>query len=94
MCIEGLVIIFVPKLNALIAAHTDYRCGSPTEGWSEIKTLKTLSTDEAFSPTFAVYGDFGLQNARSLPYLKREVLEGKIDGVLHCGDIAYDLHEV
>ena len=92
--IERVLCLLIMAIIILIAAHADYRCGSPTEGWSEMKTLKTLSTDEAFSPTFAVYGDFGLQNARSLPYLKREVLEGKINGVLHCGDIAYDLHEV
>ena len=57
-------------------------------------TLRTLGNDETFSPTFAVYGDFGLQNARSLPYLKKDVAEGRIDGILHCGDIAYNLNEV
>lgn len=58
-----------------------------------MKTLRTLG-DETFSPTFAVYGDFGLENARSLPYLVKDTLEGGIDAVLHCGDIAYDLFEV
>ena len=57
-------------------------------------TLRTLGSDESFSPTFAVYGDFGLENARSLPYLWKEVSEWQISAVLHCGDIAYDLHEV
>ena len=57
-------------------------------------SLRTLGSDESFSPTFAVYGDFGLENAHSLPYLKKDVTEGRIDAVLHCGDIAYNLHEV
>ena len=59
-----------------------------------MKTLKALDTSETFSPTFAVYGDLGWENARSVPYLKKDVDYGRIDGVLHCGDLAYDLYEV
>ena len=70
----------------------DYRCGSPAN-WSRVFTLRTFG-DEEFAPTFAVYGDFGTENARSLPLLIAEAFYGTIDGVLHCGDIAYNLFNV
>ena len=76
-----------------MAQFSDYQCGSP-ESWSEVKSLKVPDSSETASLTFAIYGDLGLENARSLPYLKKEVEYGHIDGVLHCGDIAYDLYEV
>ena len=76
-----------------MAQFSDYQCGSP-ESWSEVKSLKVPDSSETASLTFAIYGDLGLENARSLPYLKKEVEYGHIDGVLHCGDIAYDLFEV
>ena len=47
-----------------------------------------------YSPTFLVYGDFGLTNAQSLPRIQDEVKSGKIDAILHIGDIAYNLFEV
>lgn len=53
-----------------------------------------LDTSEASNPTFAVYGDLGWENARSIPYLIKDAEEERIDGVLHCGDLAYDLNEV
>ncbi len=56
-------------------------------------TLRTLGGDD-FVPTFAVYGDFGAENARSLPWLTSEANNGTIDGVLHCGDMAYNLFNV
>ena len=72
---------------------SDYRCGFPGN-WSEVKSLKPLDSSETGSLTFAVYGDLGWENAQSVPYLKRDVEYGLIDGVLHCGDIGYDLYEV
>jgi len=46
------------------------------------------------SPTFAVYGDFGAENVQSLPWLVEEATQGSINGVLHCGDITYNLFGV
>ena len=43
---------------------------------------------------FAVYGDMGTTNAMSLPFLIDDVNSRKIDGVLHVGDMAYNLNEV
>ena len=42
----------------------------------------------------AVYGDFGNTNAQSLPRLQQEVQRGKIDAILHVGDMAYDMATV
>ena len=72
--------------------HLDYQCGSPSN-WSSILTLQNLG-NETSSPTFAVYGDFGLENARSLPWLIDDATKGNIDVVLHAGDIAYNLFNV
>ena len=41
-----------------------------------------------------MYGDFGNDNAQSLPRLQQEIQRGKIDAVLHVGDMAYDLATV
>ena len=43
---------------------------------------------------FAVFGDFGNDNAQSLPRIQQEVQRGKIDAILHVGDMAYDLATV
>ena len=71
---------------------TDYRCGSPAN-WSQVITLRTLG-DQTSSPTLAFYGDFGLENARSLPWLIDDVDQERFDAVLHAGDMAYNLFNV
>ena len=55
--------------------------------------MRTLG-NETSSPTFAVYGDFGFENARSLPWLVDDATRGIIDVALHAGDIAYNLFNV
>ena len=80
-------------VHSIVLYSAGYRCGSP-ESWSEVKSLKVLDTSETSSPTFAVYGDLGVENSRSVPYIIKDVEDGRIDGVLHCGDLAYDLYEV
>ncbi len=56
-------------------------------------TFQTIA-DANSSVVLAVYGDLGTKNAVSLPYLKDDVKEGRIQGVLHLGDFAYDLQDV
>ena len=93
---ESALIANMAELNVMykaIQCQLDYRCGS-VESWSDVKTLKVLDTSEMSNPTFAVYGDLGWENARSIPYLIKDAEEGRIDGVLHSGDLAYDLYEV
>ena len=41
-----------------------------------------------------MYGDFGYDNAQSLPRLKEEVDGGGIDCILHAGDMGYDMFDV
>ena len=67
-------------------------CGSGGN-WSVRYTLRTLGGAD-WSPTLAVYGDMGKDNAVSLPWLVEEATTGGIDGVLHIGDIAYNLFNV
>lgn len=46
-----------------------------------------------WSPRFAVFGDMGDENGRSIPLLKKDVAAGLYDTILHVGDIAYDMHD-
>ncbi|XP_071962725.1 acid phosphatase type 7-like isoform X2 [Antedon mediterranea] len=66
-----------------------YHCGGPS-GWSQIFWFHSQPI-KSWSPKFAVYGDLGNANARSMMRLQRETQSGLYDAVLHVGDIAYDL---
>lgn len=59
---------------------------------SELFTFHMMSDDPQWTPRLAVYGDFGLVNDRSLPLLQKDVAAGILDGIIHVGDFAYDLH--
>ena len=69
-----------------------YRVGS-SQGWSELLSLRTLPRDTSSSPTIALYGDMGTDNAAALPHLQTEAARGSIDAVVHIGDMAYDMAE-
>ena len=71
---------------------SDYICGSPGN-WSKQYTVRTLGGED-WSPTFAIYGDMGKDNAVSLPWIVNETTAGAIDAVLHLGDLAYNLFNV
>ena len=47
-----------------------------------------------WSPRFAVFGDMGNENAKSLTRLQREVHLGTYDALIHVGDFAYDMDTV
>lgn len=71
-----------------------YVVGSPAGGWSNISTMTTAPTPgsaEAGALVFAVYGDMGLNNERSLAWLVKDIEAGNFDAVLHVGDLGYDL---
>ena len=70
-----------------------YHVGSPTSGWSEVFFFQAMHTKSDWQPTFAVFGDMGNVNAKSLPFLQEEVQKGKVDAILHVGDFAYDMHD-
>lgn len=68
-----------------------YRCGSDL-GWSAIYSFHTppCSRDD-WSPTLAIYGDMGNENAQSLAHLQKEAQQQMYDAIIHVGDFAYDM---
>jgi len=69
-----------------------YRVGSQ-RGWSDILQLHSPPHGRDWSPSIALFGDMGTENAASLPYLQREAGEGRFHAVIHVGDMAYDMAE-
>eukprot|EP01006_Ploeotia_vitrea_P060228 TRINITY_DN75531_c0_g1_i1.p1 TRINITY_DN75531_c0_g1~~TRINITY_DN75531_c0_g1_i1.p1 ORF type:complete len:491 (-),score=280.17 TRINITY_DN75531_c0_g1_i1:250-1722(-) len=73
-----------------------YHVGSPEEGWSELfffTAQRTLASEGAdWVQSYAVYGDLGDTNSRSLSRVQEEVQAGLHDAVVHLGDYGYDLH--
>jgi len=67
-----------------------YRVGSEESGWSKTYSFTTFPVNNA-SLTWSIFGDFGLKNAMSLNRLKYEVEHGLTQGIVHIGDIGYDL---
>jgi len=93
--IQGTNTQFVSRvlLSALnFSTRYFYRVGDDLGGWSNMFYFKTVPYSN-FSPKFAVFGDMGLTNARSLPYLQRMAQDNEFDAVLHVGDFGYDLHD-
>ncbi|KAK0408941.1 hypothetical protein QR680_004253 [Steinernema hermaphroditum] len=67
-----------------------YHVGSEC-GWSSVFTFKGLEPRPDGGYRFAVYGDMGNINARSLGKLQRLAQKRDFDMVLHVGDFAYDM---
>jgi len=67
-----------------------YRVGS-SYGWSNIFTFVGLKERPEGGYKYAVYGDMGNINARSLGKIQREAQDGDFDVILHVGDLAYNL---
>ncbi|KAJ2937495.1 hypothetical protein O0L34_g17538 [Tuta absoluta] len=61
--------------------------------WSDQLVFKTPPAGEDWVVSAAIYGDLGLMNAHSLPYLREEAECGLYDFIIHVGDFAYDLHK-
>uniref|UniRef100_A0A0N5AGB1 Purple acid phosphatase n=1 Tax=Syphacia muris TaxID=451379 RepID=A0A0N5AGB1_9BILA len=79
------------KLTGLKPATTyQYHVGSEY-GWSAIFRFTTFSERLNGGYIFAVYGDLGNVNARSLGKIQQYAQRHKIDMVLHIGDMAYNL---
>jgi len=70
-----------------------YHVGSPVTGWSEVFFFRSMETKPDWQPTFAVFGDMGNLNAKSLPILEEAAQKGTLDAILHVGDFAYDMHD-
>jgi len=68
-----------------------YKVGSSVSGYSTAFTMKTWPSGADWSPSMAIYGDLGVDNAQSLTRLQAEAATGMYDAILHVGDIAYDM---
>ncbi|KAH9527597.1 Acid phosphatase type 7 [Dermatophagoides farinae] len=69
-----------------------YRCGFEQELSNEFNFRTRPQDQENWSPRIAVYGDMGLVNGQSFPFLKQQVSKNAYDAIFHVGDIAYDMH--
>jgi hypothetical protein len=79
-----------------VADNSTQSSSSSSSGdrWGQLHSFRTFpafSAEEWTSPSVTVFGDFGLENPRSLPWLQRDVAAGRSDLVVHNGDFAYDL---
>ncbi|KAH8251963.1 hypothetical protein KR026_000124 [Drosophila bipectinata] len=69
-----------------------YHCGS-SYGWSSVFQFRTVPEASAdWSPSLAIYGDMGNENAQSLARLQEETQRGMYDAIIHVGDFAYDMN--
>ncbi|XP_052767645.1 acid phosphatase type 7-like [Mya arenaria] len=69
-----------------------YQVGSLTEDvWSQVYTFRAMRSGSDWSPSVALYGDFGLSNHQSLQRLTLDKEKGMYDAILHVGDFAYDM---
>ncbi|KAH9387759.1 Acid phosphatase type 7 [Tyrophagus putrescentiae] len=69
-----------------------YRCGSEEFGFTPGFSFTTRPLDqEHWSPRILVFGDLGLSNGVSIPFIKEQVAKKQYDAILHVGDLAYNL---
>lgn len=68
----------------------EYTCGSDV-GWSPVFNFKTPPAGQDWSPSLAIFGDMGNENAQSLGRLQQDTERGMYDAIIHVGDFAYDM---
>jgi hypothetical protein len=68
-----------------------YRVGSVDFGVSAVYWFTGLKPRATGGYKYAVFGDMGNYNARSLGRIQRESQNGDFDAILHVGDMAYNL---
>jgi len=85
---------FVPLPTSLTlpGAHFTYRAlpGTSPADWSEA-FLVTLPPPQQRERTYALFGDQGLYPYSSVGNLLSDLAGGKIDSVIHLGDLAYNM---
>lgn len=67
-----------------------YHCGC-SSAWSSLFTFTAMPAHSDWGPRFAIFGDMGNVNAKSVGRLTEETQAGHFDAVLHVGDFAYDM---
>ena len=72
----------------------DYAIGSESLGWTKDYTLK--SKRNGIDARFVIYADFGIgdQTADTITSIRRITRRDLADGIIHIGDIAYDLDSI
>ena len=70
-----------------------YRCGSDSY-WSRVLHFVTMKDDVNWSPRLAVFGDLGVENAKSVPMLSHDAQNSLYDAIIHIGDFAYNMDSV
>ncbi|XP_039959168.1 acid phosphatase type 7 isoform X3 [Bactrocera tryoni] len=68
-----------------------YHCGGQL-GWSPRFEFRTVPAGDDWSPTIALYGDMGNENAQSLARLQQDTQRDMYDAIIHVGDFAYDMN--
>eukprot|EP00474_Spongospora_subterranea_P002591 CRZ03049.1 hypothetical protein [Spongospora subterranea] len=88
---------YVHRVNACGLKHStrySYKVGDSESGWSSTYQFTFKRHASLDSPlAFAVYGDLGDANSRSLAMIQNRIAQGSIDAVIHVGDFAYDLND-
>jgi len=69
-----------------------YRVGNSQSGWSDIYHFTTFPANQT-RMEIAIFGDLGLENARSLKLLQQEGDKGMYDMIIHLGDMAYNFDD-
>lgn len=80
----------VTLLDLKPATKYVYHCGSNL-GWSAKFEFRTVPADAEWSPSIAMFGDMGNENAQSLARLQQDTQNGMYDAIIHVGDFAYDM---
>ncbi|XP_037810583.1 acid phosphatase type 7 isoform X3 [Lucilia sericata] len=81
----------VSLTNLKPATKYIYHCGSNL-GWSAKFEFRTVPEGDEWSPSLAIYGDMGNENAQSLARLQKDTQLGMYDAIIHVGDFAYDMN--
>ncbi|CAD7086846.1 unnamed protein product [Hermetia illucens] len=68
-----------------------YHCGSSLD-WSAEFWFKTPPSGTNWSPSLAIFGDMGNENAQSLSRLEQDTQREMYDAIIHVGDFAYDMN--
>uniref|UniRef100_U5ERP5 Purple acid phosphatase n=1 Tax=Corethrella appendiculata TaxID=1370023 RepID=U5ERP5_9DIPT len=76
--------------NLTPSSRYDYHCGSKW-GWSPEFWFYTIPEGANWSPSVAIFGDMGNENAQSLARLQEDTQRHMYDAIIHVGDFAYDM---
>jgi len=70
----------------ILSLFSVYKVGSKEENvWSDVFTFYAMRNDSDWSPSIALYGDFGFSNHQSLQKLIADNEKRMYDAVFHVG---------